>query len=130
MKVERPSISTLISIGALCVSCAAFWNTIVTQGDDREFRELSIRPVLAHLPEATDFSLRIKNRGLGPAVIKRMGGIAEGKCMELDSKSHWATAAAFQSEHLFPFFLTRLGLALAEVGVRFDGDIRTRGHMP
>jgi hypothetical protein len=136
MKPEKPStslsiiITTAISIVALCLSGAAYWNTIVTQREDREYRELSIRPSLAHLPEATNYTVTIKNRGLGPAVIKRITGFAAGQCIELDPKHKTDATWRFQTEHLIPFFLDRLGFALTFAGIKLDFRIRTRFQMP
>jgi hypothetical protein len=111
------------------VSGAAYWNTIVTQYEDREFRELSIRPSLARIPEATNFSVKVKNNGQGPAVIKRMAGFAAGQCVELDSLNKSEATLKFQSEHLIPFIVDRLWFAMTVAGIKFD-YMQARFQMP
>lgn len=129
------ALSRLISIGALCVaggalcfSGLAYWNTIVSQREDREYRELSIRPGLSRAVETSDYSVRIKNGGLGPAWIKRIGGQFDGTCFVFDGKS--GGFSDFQLNRVVPYVVSRLQIALREAGSEYDRPrIRARSWM-
>src|SRR5262249_41201468 len=128
MKNAGAVIPTIISIGALCVSGLAYWNTIMTQREEREYRELSIRPSLSRGVETLDYSVRIKNGGLGPAWIKRIGGQFDGTCFVFDGKS--GGFADFQVDRVSRYVVKRLLIALRETGINYDPPrIRARSWM-
>jgi hypothetical protein len=120
--------SAITSTVALCLAAAAYWNSISTRREDVEYRELSIRPALARGFEMSDFSVRVKNRGLGPAWIKRIGGNFEGQCYRFDERNYQAWAD-FHINHVVPFVLARLDTALREAGIRFQGRLSARASM-
>lgn len=145
MKGDKPSLITTIaavvgivggvggvgiSLRALNVSSAAYENTLVTQREEREYRELLIRPGLSRGFEMSDYSVRIKNGGLGPAWIKRIGGHFSDRCFVFDRKDDEGFVD-FYNNHLAPFILRRLVKALEQGGIKLDDKFRvqTRSSM-
>jgi hypothetical protein len=55
--------------------------TISTQREDREHKELMIRPSLDMEVDESDFSIVLINKGLGPAVIKHVVYRLDDKCI-------------------------------------------------
>jgi len=59
-----------IALASLSIAVMSMYLTITSQRDDREHRELLIKPSLNSRVEIADWSVSIINSGLGPAVIK------------------------------------------------------------
>jgi hypothetical protein len=76
----------------------------------------------------SDFSVRVKNRGLGPAWIKRIGGIFGGQCYRFDERDNQAWAD-FHVNQVVPFVLARLDTALREAGIKLAGRLQARAAM-
>src|SRR3954470_412313 len=62
--------SLIVSINSIVIALMSLWLTIDSARIDREYKEAMVLPHLDHVTR--DFSVRLKNTGLGPAVIKRV----------------------------------------------------------
>jgi hypothetical protein len=72
-----------VSIASLGVATRAVMLAETIQERDREYKELGMRPKLS-FGTSSIFTWRIKNSGLGPAVIKRWAMRFDDKCITTD----------------------------------------------
>jgi hypothetical protein len=68
-----------ISLASLVVAGASLWLAYTVQSRDAYYKELSITPLLV-LNLDSSFTLRMRNVGLGPALIKEWALQFDGKC--------------------------------------------------
>jgi hypothetical protein len=79
--------SNAIALASLCIVFMGLYLTITAQREDREHKELMIRPSLIMHVEVDDFSFVLTNSGLGPAVIKDAVYRLDGKCIYPQNES-------------------------------------------
>lgn len=83
---------------ALCSLCVAIASVVIairslefatqSQKSDAEHKELLIRPRLGIQANTEDFSIRLTNKGLGPAVIREVHYLKNGKCLAESSNTN------------------------------------------
>jgi hypothetical protein len=74
-------------IASTVIASAALGLAIYNAHLDRQYRELSIKPVLFWEVEANDFHVAILNNGVGPAQIKRIATKFSGGCTVFDDSN-------------------------------------------
>jgi hypothetical protein len=137
MKAQRPSTSiiipTLISICSLFVACLSLWFSIDAQRSDREYKEISIRPSLSFDVSDEYYSVLIKNSGLGPALIKRVGHKFTNSCVEFneaDPDSWERSILTTMQQHFAPYFIEGLLKAMRQFGFEYPEPFKARMHLP
>jgi hypothetical protein len=75
--------SPLLAISSLAIAVAALNLTISAQKEDRDYKELMIRPWIELEAHTTDFSVGFANNGLGPARIEDIIYHFGGECLSL-----------------------------------------------
>jgi hypothetical protein len=129
MKAQRPSASIWISVSSLFVACLSLWFSIDAQRSDREYKEISIRPSLILDAAEENYSVKVKNNGLGPAVIKRIGYKFTGDCVEFDEANAdgWVTPTR---QPFGTYFLEGLIKAMREFGFEYPEPFKYQVHLP
>jgi hypothetical protein len=84
------ALTTLfIAVLSLAVAAASLYFGISAQSTDREYKEISIRPRLQLEWDPRDFSVKIRNLGLGPAVINRVDIATPDHCSIITSEDQF-----------------------------------------
>lgn len=71
---------TIIALCSMFIAALSLGVALITQHNDVVYREAGIRPLVALLSSEINFSVRIINKGLGPAVIRDVKFAIGKKC--------------------------------------------------
>ena len=77
--------SLCVAGASLCVAGASLYYTLEAQKSDLRYKEFSIKPFLILRYDSLDFSLKIANVGIGPAVVRGVAVSDRARC--IDSKN-------------------------------------------
>jgi hypothetical protein len=111
-----------VSISAAAIALMSPWLTIDAGKIDREYREILIRPNVAKSVSGTDYTIRVKNGGLGPAVIKQIATKFGDECIEFNDNNtrEWETGVGTTiREHIIPYMQDGLAAAVRELGLEY-----------
>jgi hypothetical protein len=75
--------ATIIALASVSIACFSLFVTIDSQKRDRDYKELLLRPHLQVDPSTGDYSVRLVNKGLGPALITDTAYFMNGQCVKL-----------------------------------------------
>jgi len=103
LHVLRDNVAVVISCCSLLVAMASFVLTWIIQNRDAYYKELSITPHLA-FSIGGDFTYKVRNTGLGPAVIKDWVIKFDDQCYKLLQPPSDETAALLNKrllDHMF-----------------------------
>jgi len=95
------NIATIISISSMFIAYQALDYSIRSQERDAEYKEIAIQPRPSILPLGEDMSLTVRNVGLGPATVKQIFFVDDGKCVSSHDKSR------NQWSELYSAFITK-----------------------
>src|ERR1043166_3019055 len=75
--------TTITALTSLCIAALSLYVTIDNQIKERAHKELLLRPHLRFDPSTVDYSVRMVNDGLGPALITDTTYLMNGQCVKL-----------------------------------------------
>lgn len=87
--------SSIIALSSMLIALVSLVVAIQSQGRDREYKELAIRPHVAVGAHVSDFSFGYTNAGYGHAFIDRISFGYDGKCYSSDRLSEDAFDEAY-----------------------------------
>ena len=73
--------SAILSIMSMMIALTSLFYAVNAQRTDREYKELSIVPILELHTSTIDLSIRVKNVGLGPAILRDVATKLDNKCI-------------------------------------------------
>jgi hypothetical protein len=87
LSASTPHLPLIVSVFALLVSGATYFNTLSDQGREFAHKQLLIQPSLSFVADRDEgtstyqSSLSLRNDGLGPAIIQEVVFETEGRCI-------------------------------------------------
>ena len=77
------NVGSIIAISSLLIAVFSLYLTIQAQREDRAYKELMIKPALELGADTIDFTLSLKNGGLGPAEIRDVVYYFNDHCLSM-----------------------------------------------